>query len=310
MKYTACILTSLLPLLSFSSYAEEVLRPIAQVEARAINEMSGITHSQQWPGVYWVHNDSGDDARIFALDEYGKNIIPASAQRRYFTEVQERGKRAWRGFTIESARNRDWEDITNNDGVLYIADLGNNSNRRRNLMLYRLPEFDPSSSYPSTEVIAIPVRYPDQQQFPAEKWHFDSESLFAADGKLYLITKHRVAKIQRSSEPGAKLYRLDTEFTDRDNILTYISSHAELTSATGAELSPDGQTLAVVSYNALWLFDRPDTGDDWLASESKKIPLRASVFRQVEAVSWIDNDRLILTNEQRDLFHIEASEAQ
>ena len=34
-----------------------------------LNESSGLGVSQAHPGVFWTHNDSGDEARVYALDE-------------------------------------------------------------------------------------------------------------------------------------------------------------------------------------------------------------------------------------------------
>ena len=49
-------------------------------------------------------------------------------------------------------------------------------------------------------------------------------------------------------QPGANLYRLDSQSEAESNALTLIDHHPELTAATAAELSPDGNTLAVLSY--------------------------------------------------------------
>ena len=57
---------------------------------RAIGESSGVAVSRTYPGVLWTHNDSGDDAVLYAIDMAG-NLI---------------GR-----FPVSGARNRDWEDI-------------------------------------------------------------------------------------------------------------------------------------------------------------------------------------------------------
>src|SRR5438045_5677919 len=56
----------------------------------ALTELSGIAASRAQPGVYYVHNDSGDSPRIFALDRAG-------------TELGQ--------LCLAGATNVDWEDI-------------------------------------------------------------------------------------------------------------------------------------------------------------------------------------------------------
>lgn len=289
----------------------EDLRPraYAHVDARPIAEMSGIVKSHDHDNVFWVHNDSGDSARIFAIDAQGRNVIPTYSKFSFYGEVPEEGKQQWQGFPVLYADNVDWEDIAVDDKYLYLADMGNNSNTRRDLAIYLVSEIDPTASTRTAVIQRLPIVYPDQDGFPPARRHFDSESLFTADGKLYLITKHR-APVFETAEAGAKLYRLDTEFTDKNNVLTLIDSHPEITSATGADVSPDGQTLAVLSYSTLWLFARPESGDRWLSAPSQHFPLDHGVLKQAEAITWVDNETLLITNEGGDMFRLDRRQLQ
>ena len=40
-------------------------------KSKKLSEVSGIAKSQNHSGVYWAHNDSGDGANIYAMDESG-----------------------------------------------------------------------------------------------------------------------------------------------------------------------------------------------------------------------------------------------
>lgn len=306
---------SIVVLLSFLAVAHEApaqtvasLAPLphARIDAQPITEMSGLVKSRRHPNLFWLHNDSGDEARLFAIDGDGRSILPTYSRFTYYGDAPEDGKQQWQGFTVLYAENRDWEDIAADERYLYVADTGNNANARRDLVIYMISEIDPTASTRSAVVRALPVVYPDQDAFPPKSRHFDSESLFVDAGKLYLLTKHRGGLLHRMA-PGVKLYRLDSDYSDRDNILTLVDHHDTLTAATGAELSPDGQTLAVISYTDLWLFQRPASGDQWLSAPARHFPLDTDTFRQVEAITWIDDDTLLLGNEQRDLFRLVVS---
>ena len=52
-----------------------------RVASDQIKEASGIAASHRNPGVYYVHNDNGDRARIFAIDEGGRDLGDLRARR-------------------------------------------------------------------------------------------------------------------------------------------------------------------------------------------------------------------------------------
>lgn len=273
-----------------------------RVDHLPIAEISGIAKSR-FANTYWVHNDSGDEARLFAIDRNGGVIIPDALAGQYGADAAQGGRGPWPGFAIPDAANSDWEDISYDGEKLYIADFGNNANNRQDMAIYVVDEINPVTTTEFSAATRLPISYPEQTEFPPANQHFDSESLFFADGSLYLITKHRSSGMALW-EAGANLYRLDTRYSDRNNPLTLIDSHPLITAATAAEVSPDGSMLAVLSYSALWLFDRPVRGDQWLSSGSRTLQFDLPVTQQIEAIEWLDNGRLIMTNEQRDLFEI------
>lgn len=279
----------------------------ARVVSEPIGEMSGIVKSRRHPDMYWVHNDSGDNARIFAIRSDGSSVLPTYSKFSRYGDEAEAGKQQWEGFEVLYAGNVDWEDIALDQNYLYLADLGNNLNARRDLVIYAISEIDPTASTRSAVVQKWPVHYPEQREFPPGNWHYDSESLFTSDGQLYLITKHRKAGAMTTFEAGANLYRLDTRHTDQSNALTLVDSSSLITAATGADVSPAGTTLAVISYGDLFLFDKPATGDAWLSSTYRRIPLDRTVMGQVEAVAWQDESTVLVTNEGRDIFRLDAA---
>jgi hypothetical protein len=286
-------------------------QPSAHIKASPISELSGIVKSNRRADLYWVHNDSGDEARLFAITATGESVLPTYSRFTYYGDVAEAGKTQWQGFPVLYSNNVDWEDIAVDRNYLYLADTGNNGNARRDLMLYLVSEIDPTASTRSAVIQALPLVYPDQTAFPPERLHFDSESLFVVAGAPYLITKHRrsAGLLREEFEQGATLYRLDTRYTDKNNILTKVDTHPTLLAATGADLSPDGNTLAVVSMDALWLFNKPADGSDrWLSSEASRYPFERDALKQLEAVTWIDNQTLLLGNEQSELFRIPLAE--
>ena len=210
----------------------------------------------------------------------------------------------WPGHRVRVAANVDWEDITVDDDMIYVADMGNNGNARRDLGIYVIPEPNPRAVELTRPIRYLPVVYPEQKQYPADQWHFDSESLFVDKGKLYVISKHRQAGQISKFEAGANLYRLDTQHTDRQNILVKIDQHDVLAVATGADLSPDGRWLAVISYVDLWLFERPVKGDHWFTGRAFRKPLDPAQAKTMEAIAWMDNNNLMVANEEGEIYYV------
>ena len=285
------------------------LEHIGVVEHQPVNEISGIAKSSTYDNVYWVHNDSGGGARLFAIDSSGQVIIPDFMTDRFRVgrESVIDGPPLWPGTQILLSENVDWEDIALADGYLFIGDMGNNSNARRDLGVYVVEEPNPRA-VPSTRSLRfLPVEYPEQEFFPGRRWHFDSEALFVFEEKLYFLTKHRVTGEMATAKAGTNLYRLDSNYTDRKNVLTLVGSRTDIIWPTAASLSPDGNLLAILTPDALWLFSRPPVGDDWLSGKLRQFPLPRDRTKQVEAVCWDDSKTLRIANEQRDLFSFDLT---
>src|SRR2546426_6138443 len=161
----------------------------------AEKESSGIAASRAHPGVLWTHNDSGDDAYVYATDLAGAD----------------------RGFVrIRGARAVDWEDIalgpcpTRRAACLYIADTGDNEMARKSVVIYAVAEPDPpdrhSGPFRSAPAAALRLKYvggPD-----------GVEAIYRAprDSALYLVSKGRRGVIQ--------LYRLPRNAWGGDTLVT------------------------------------------------------------------------------------------
>jgi hypothetical protein len=278
----------------------------ARVSHPPIDEMSGIVRSLRYPGIYWVHNDSGGEPRIFAIHADGSLVMPSRMGDRFFADKPVKGKAPYPGVRIGVAANSDWEDIALQGDTLYIADTGNNGNARRDLGIYVLPEPNPESVSQARALKWLPVVYPDQKAFPPREWNFDCEAVFLFRNRVHLLTKHRVGPGHDFPGTSTNLYRLDTAYTDRPNVLTLLDSRSDLGGwVTAADLSPDGKTLAVLCQaleQSVWLFPAPADGEHFLSGPARR--LRFIGGRQCEGICFESDSTLLVNNEQRDLFRL------
>ena len=98
---------------------------VGEIKSNEITESSGIAASRCNKDVLWTHNDSGDDAFIFALNIKGEKLG------------------TWK---VLGAKNKDWEDIAEFQDkqtgkcFLFIGDIGNNERLKSEMTIYRVAE--------------------------------------------------------------------------------------------------------------------------------------------------------------------------
>ncbi len=259
-----------------------------RIEDPKVEESSGLARSRTQPGIWWTHNDSGASNHLYPMSPSGAIL--------------------GHPVRIDGAVNVDWEDIAADEsGQLWIADLGNNANRRRDLTVYVIdePQFSHRDQEPHLEGFpeaitvkrTLRLRYPDQEAFPPTRLNFDCEAIFARNGVLYVLTKHR-------SDRHTKLYRLVDDGREDEQTLEYRQTIRNVGMVTAAALHPDGTRLAILTYTGVWLADF-DADDGAICVETRRFfPAPLGAWRQVEAIDWMEDDALLISNEQRDLFRV------
>lgn len=218
-------------------------KPTGKLKSDDIVESSGVAASRCQPGVMWTHNDSGDDAFIFAINEAGDDLG------------------TWK---IPNAHNFDWEDIeaykdSKGKCFVYVGDTGDNRERQADHAIYRVAEPDVSAGIPKSDrknpnvtgnAEILQYTYPDFRQ--------DAETLLVhpQTGDIYVITK-------RISGP-AGVYQIKPVFDDgaiqRAEKIAEISVPAIPNGLlTGGDISPDGRRLVLCDYTAAYELSLPAT---------------------------------------------------
>lgn len=201
-----------------------------------IQESSGIVTSQQFEGVYWTLNDSGNPATLYATKLNGELI----------QEIAVRG-----------SENYDWEALgIDSENQLWIGEIGNNSRLRQDLKVVVIAEPDPFNDTEAEVIASYPYQYPNE--------NVDAEGLFIAEGIPYIVSKE---------QERAVLYRFPTLQPDTKQVLVSVGEFAEAKLVTGAGLSEDGTRLAVCTYDALWVYDgTADNFTEMIRSTPKHLP--------------------------------------
>lgn len=219
---------------------------IGQIRSADITESSGIASSKCQKNVLWTHNDSGDEAFIYAIDPSGNSLG------------------TWK---VPNVKNIDWEDIalvkTAGKCYIYIGEIGDNKTKRPEHNVFRVPEpsvaaadSDSSRQSPLTTADAdiLNFSYPDANQ--------DAESLLVhpISGEVYVVTK-------RVSGP-AGIYRLKPDFNKQT--IQKAEKIGELSVPaipngflTGGDISPDGKRVIICDYTQAYEYVLPDGEKDF-----------------------------------------------
>lgn len=202
------------------------------ISIAGLTESSGIAASRNNDSVLWTHNDSGDSARIFAMDTQGRLLGI---------------------YTLPGAANVDYEDIAVGPGpvtnvlYLYVGDIGDNAEARANIKVYQIPE--PAvykNQYLSPVNIAlkgvrtITLTYPDGPH--------NAESLLVdpLTGDLFIATKHATT---------CSIYQATKAQLDASSSVTLSFVRTiNFDIASSADISPTGQEIVIrqEEFAKLW----------------------------------------------------------
>ncbi len=239
----------------------------------ALDEVSGFAASHAHDDVLWAINDGGNPARLYALSLRGKKLAQ---------------------FEVEGAKNIDWEDLASFDlhgkHYLLVADTGDNGGRRKNITLYVFEEPVALANARLRPAWTIHARWPDGPR------DCEAVAVDAAAGKILLISKKRkppelfvlpLANPGQSWREPRRVGRLsDVPEASADIQRSDPTVSKLFGQVTAADVSPDGRTLAVLTYGSV-LFYRRDAVEDWAAAvarapETHDVPL----IPQAEALAW------------------------
>jgi len=273
------------------SGAVDPLKPAFEVTDTRINEPSGIAVGIKSPDVLYVHNDSGDSARFFAIDR-------RSGQTR--AEID-----------VPHADNRDWEDIAVEPDLrgvpsVWLGDIGDNDEMRASISVYRVdePAVSPALGQTLTETGTQRwrLRYPDGPH--------DAEALAVdtAHRSMYIVTK--------STSQPAQVYRAAlTPPGDDVQILTRVGAieiklpkvfglpSVAYSEITAADYSPQQKLFIVRTYLDVWSWKVPTDIPSALKTPPTK--LFNAIQKQGEGVA-IDGRSVWLNSEggDPDVFHV------
>ncbi len=225
---------------------------VGRLQLKAMDEISGIAASGINPNLYYVHNDSGDTSRFFA-------ILPAGDTKAtvYF-----------KGDPKEKYGVRDCEDIAVGPGphkgksYVYLGDIGDNYSVRKYLTVYRMEEQKAWARDTTLNTTAAPIhlKYPDGPK--------DAETLMVDPlEKLIYIVSKRQDSVTVYTTP--LLYKTNDTVVMTKRCKLFFPGLKLLKWITAGDISKDGQQVLLKSYTKVYYWKRENNEPIWKTMQRK-----------------------------------------
>ncbi|HKN89351.1 MAG TPA: hypothetical protein VJ622_03645 [Acidimicrobiia bacterium] len=234
-------------------------------------EASGLVASTRHPGWGWVIRDSGNPPDLYAVRFPGA-VAP----------------HALRAIRVLGATNVDWEDISEQDGRLYVTE---SDQSRRARYIYEIPEPDPLGPPRVHFSARYRYAYPNGQRV-------NTETTFFFAGHFVLVPK----------TTPAQLYRFDHPLRpDRVNVPRFVGRLPGSDTVSLARVSPDGRTLVLANHEMLFAYRTPASAV-WLRDFVSRPVHRKRIDAgdNVEGGDFFPLGRckLVLVAESRDVYRL------
>ena len=185
---------------------------VTTLDAKVV-ETSGLIYFDNF---FWTINDSGNANILYRIDP--KNGLVNGE------------------ISISNSKNIDWEEITEDQEYIYVADIGDNSRIRDEKQIYRLKKSEvlKIKANGSVDCEVIRFKYPE---IDSKKISYDAEALITLNGVLHLFTKDIFESMHFTipAKPG--------EVT-----ATFIEKYASNGQVTGATIGSLNNSLIMVGY--------------------------------------------------------------
>jgi len=235
--------------------------------SETISETSGLI---VWNDQLWTHNDN-TDTNIYSLDTLDGKI----------TQI----------YSLVGIKNRDWEEISQDEEYIYLGDFGNNAGNRRDLKIYRIAKNSLASR--SAVIDSIEFSYSDQVNFSpgSNNTDFDCEAFVVAEDSIYLFTKqwisNRTSVYALPKIPGIYIAHLKLSF-DVNGLVTgaaYLESK-KIIVLSGYSISLDPFLYLLYDFS----------NHDFFSGNKRKISVLLP-FHQTEGITSEDGIKYYITNE-------------
>lgn len=249
---------------------------------KAMGEISGIAASGINKDIYYIHNDSGDTSRFFAINPTGelKSTI------------------YYKGDPKEIKGGvRDCEDIAVGPGpdkgksYVYMGDIGDNNAVRKYITVYRMEEKPEWAKESTSTGDAVPIhfKYPDGPK--------DAETLMIdpIEKLIYIVSKRQDSVTVYSSPVN---YKPNDTVTLSKKCKLFFPGLRLFKWITAGDISKDGQQVLIKSYTSVYYWKRGNNEPIWKTLLKKPQLLPYVQEKQGEAIGFTPDGKVYYTTSE------------
>lgn len=221
---------------------------------KKLEEASGLVASIANPGYFWSHNDSGNSAQIFLLNDKAEIVMTC---------------------TLVGIKNRDWEDmaisVESDSSYLYIGDIGDNEARFPYKVIYRFAE-------PVLSTDKLDVKDFNTLVFKLSDGVRDTEAMMIdpLSNDVFIISKR---------EEKIRLYQISA-LISRDTTVAEFKEELPFAWIVAADISADGKEVLMKDYDNVFYWKRSATESIPELLKTKASILSYEREPQGEAIAW------------------------
>ena len=259
-------------------------RPVEIGRVKApITEDSGLAVSRRYPNRLYHANDSGDVGRFFVTDLAGN---------------------ATQTIVVNGFRPSDAEDIALGPcgaaDCLFIADIGNNSGKRRTLDFVAIEE---KADFGSTAEPKYRVRI----RYPGPALNAESFAVHP-NGDVFILTKGGIPELYRLKKDQWMTANNKVQILERIASIDFQAlggpaAFIDGRRPTGMDISPDGKRFIVLTYRNVFemFFDLSQPLPDsttWKAGQNFR-RIDVEVLAQQEAIAYMPDGKSFLYDTEK-----------
>jgi len=230
---------------------------------KRLSETSGLAASRMKPGCFWMHNDSGDSARLFLVNKDGQ------------TE----------GVVYFNEKVTDCEDIASGIGYgraksyVYLGDIGDNKGTRNNIAVYIFKEQELMDGLAQQHVYQYKktiLEYEDRSK--------DAEALMIdpIDSVLYIVSK-------RELNVHVYVASLKDVF-QKEKVTLRLAATLPCAFITAGDISKDGSEVLLRNYGTIFYWKREGKEHLTQTFQRPAILIPYTQEKQGEAIGFADDN--------------------
>jgi hypothetical protein len=285
-RFPGLVLICIALSLSANPSSAQAVEKLGKLHKKLLPEASGLAVSGYDEQRLWFINDSGNASDLIALE-----LSDGS-----YSKVK-----------VRKVANRDWEDLEafsyRGQPWLAIADVGDNSAKRKDVEVHFLPE--PRRDEDRVRVhTTITLRYEDGPR-DVESVAVDSstQTLYLlskrdAYPQLYRVPLPKLVEGARYEAVAEKLGEVRSIPAPRKEDLERYPKHGKYhNQPTSMAALPDGSAIALMTYGGAYLAPLGQDGD-WLAALNDRLCAVATpALEQAETIAADSTGRIYVTSE-------------